>query len=398
MEAQEQEVRKQWDQAFGEIEERVHHLFPQYQTRERAMRYIQGLLSPVERKNAWQLAEAAGEHDPYGVQYLLRKGWWNPDAMRDELMKYACDHFGSPDGVLVVDETGFLKKGTHSAGVQRQYSGTAGRIENCQIGVFAAYVTSKDHVLIDRELYLPREWMGDAQRRTEADIPDERTFLTKPDIAKVMIERSINSGIPFTWVAGDSVYGDNRHLRMWLEDKEKAYVFTVSGKEYVAAGFNQYRVSEILGSLPQDGWVRMSAGNGSKGPRLYDWLLLGINSPEIEGWKRRLLVRRSTHEPYELKAHVVCAPAQTDLSEMVRAAGIRWAVEVSFEDAKQETGLDEYEVRAFTAWYRHITLSMFAYALLGVLKKNARDDFKKNLQVRKGSLAQFKAGRGLPST
>jgi SRSO17 transposase len=398
MEAQEQEVRKQWVQAFEEIEKRVHHLFPQYQTRERAMRYIQGLLSPVERKNAWQLAEAAGEHDPYGVQYLLCKGWWNPDAMRDELMKYVRDHFGAPDGVLVVDETGFLKKGTHSAGVQRQYSGRVGRIENCQIAVFAAYVTSRDHVIIDRELYLPKEWMGDAQRRKEADIPDERKFLTKPELARMMIERSMSSGVPFTWVAGDSVYGDNRHLRMWLEDKEKAYVFAVSGKEYVPVGYNQYRVSEILDSLPQDGWVRMSAGDGSKGPRFYDWLLLEINPPETEGWKRWLLVRRSVHDPQELKAHVVCAPARTDLSEMVRVAGIRWAIEVSFEDAKQECGLDEYEVRSFSAWYRHITLSMFAYALLGVLKKNARDDFKKNLRVRKGSLAQFKAGRGLPST
>lgn len=387
---------KQWPQAFEEIENRIHHLFAQYQSRERAMQYIKGLLSPVERKNSWQLAEAAGEKDPYRIQYLLGKADWDVDAMRDDLIRYVGDHVHD-DAVLVVDETGFLKKGTHSAGVARQYSGTAGRIENSQIGVFAAYVTEKDHILIDRELYLPREWTEDEKRRSSAGIPPERKFFSKPKLAKEMIERILSSGLAFKWAAGDSVYGDDRSLRIWLEEKGKAYVFAVSGKEYVFAGFNQYRVSDILASLPKKGWVRMSAGDGSKGPRMYDWLLLETNSPLRKGWKRWLLVRRSVHDPQDLKAHVACAPAKTELSELVRVAGIRWAIEVSFEDAKQETGLDEYEVRSFTGWYRHITLSMFAYALLSVLKESAREAVKKNHPVRKGSLARFKAQRGLLS-
>jgi len=393
----ERRTMKQWPQAFEEIENRIHHLFAQYQSRERAIQYIKGLLSPVERKNSWQLAEAAGEKDPYKIQYLLGRADWDPDIMRDDLIRYVGDHVQDSEAVIVVDETGFLKKGTHSAGVARQYSGTAGRIENSQIGVFAAYVTGGDHILIDRELYLPKEWVEDGKRRSSAGIPPERKFLSKPKLAKVMIERIISCGLAFKWAAGDSVYGDDRGLRIWLEEKGKAYVFAVSGKEYVDAGFHQYRVSDILASLPKKGWVRMSAGDGSKGPRLYDWLLLEINSPLRKGWKRWLLVRRNVNDPQDLRAHVACAPAKTELSELVRIAGIRWAIEVSFEDAKQETGLDEYEVRSFTGWYRHITLSMFAYALLSVLKGSAREAVKKNRQIRKGSLARFKAQRGLLS-
>lgn len=397
MEEKEQRTIKQWPKAFDEIENRIDHVFAQYQSRERAIQYIKGLLSPVERKNSWQLAEAAGEKDPYKIQYLLGRADWDPDAMRDDLIRYVHDHVPDSEAVLVVDETGFLKKGTHSAGVARQYSGTAGRIENSQIGVFAAYVTERDHILIDRELYLPKEWIEDAKRRSSAGIPPERKFFSKPKLAKEMIERIISSGLAFKWAAGDSVYGDDRGLRMWLEEKGKAYVFAVSGKEYIDAGFHQYRVSDVLASLPKEGWVRMSAGDGSKGPRMYDWLLREINSPLRKGWKRWLLVRRSVNDPQELRAHVACAPAKTELSELVRIAGIRWAIEVSFEDAKQETGLDQYEVRSFTGWYRHITLSMFAYALLNVLKGNAREAVKKSRLVRKGSLARFKEKRGLLS-
>lgn len=394
---EERRTMKQWTQAFEEIEGRIHHLFAQYQSRERAIQYIKGLLSLVERKNSWQLAEAAGEKDPYKIQYLLGRADWDPDDMRDDLIKYAHDHVQDAEAVLVVDETGFLKKGTHSAGVARQYSGTAGRIENSQIGVFAAYVTKRDHILIDRELYLPKEWVEDGKRRSSAGIPPESKFFSKPKLAKVMIERILSSGLAFKWATGDSVYGDDRGLRIWLEEKGKAYVFAVSGKEYIDAGFHQYRVSDVLASLPRKGWVRMSAGDGSKGPRVYDWLLMEINPPLRKGWKRWLLVRRSVNGHRELKAHVACAPANTELSELVRIAGIRWAIEVSIEDAKQETGLDEYEVRSFTGWYRHITLSMFAYVLLSVLKGTAREAFKKNQQIRKGSLARFKAQRGLLS-
>lgn len=332
---EERRTMKQWPQAFEEIESRINNVFAQYQSRERAMQYIKGLLSSVERKNSWQLAEAAGEKDPYKIQYLLGRADWDPDAMRDDLIRYVGDHVQDSEAVLVVDETGFLKKGTHSAGVARQYSGTAGRIENCQIGVFAAYVTAHEHILIDRELYLPKEWMEDAGRRKEAGIPPERKFFSKPKLAKVMMERILCSGLAFKWATGDSVYGDDRGLRIWLEEKGKAYVFAVSGKEYVTAGFNQYRVSDVLASLPGEGWVRMSAGDGAKGPRMYDWLLMEINPSLRKGWKRWLLVRRSVNDPQDLKAHVACAPTKTGLSELARVAGIRWSIEVSFEDAKQ---------------------------------------------------------------
>ncbi len=299
----------------------------------------------------------------------------------------------------MVDETGFLKKGRHSAGVARQYSGTAGRVENCQIGVFLAYVSSKGHTLIDRELYLPREWTNDPQRCVDAGIPEDRSFATKPALARQMLERAFQAGVLAAWITGDSVYGDDRRLRLWLEEQEQAYVLTVSGKEYVWMGFKQHRVKELLTALPEDAWIRLSAGDGAKGLRWYDWQVLPLNTPLQADWRRWLLVRRKLDDPTELTAFVVFAPQGTPLESMVRVAGSRWAIEVSLEAAKGEVGLDHYEVRSWTGWYRHITLAMWTHALLTVLRADADQVPKKGdfLPATTNSLAAFKRSRGLSS-
>ena len=228
-------------------------------------------------------------------------------------------------------KTGFLKKGRHSAGVARQYSGTAGRVENCQIGVFLAYVSAQGHTLIDRELYLPRERTDDPQRCIQAGIPDDRSFATKPALARQMLERAFAAGVLAAWVTGDSIYGDDRRLRVWLEEREQAYVLAVSGKEYVWIGFRQHPVKELLSALPEEAWARLSAGDGAKGPRWYDWQLLPLNAPLQEGWRRWLLVRRKLDDPAELTAFVAFAPQSTPLESMVRVAGGRWAIEVTLE-------------------------------------------------------------------
>jgi SRSO17 transposase len=392
----------QGGQAYlADIARRLAPYFERVEPRQRAIAYLQGLLSPVERKNSWQLAEVNGDATPYGLQHLLRRALWDADAVRDVLQRYVAEHLGEPDAVLVVDETGFLKKGRHSAGVARQYSGTAGRIENCQIGVFVAYASCHGQVLLDRELYLPEAWPKDPARCRHAGIPEGRRFATKPQLARQMLARAFTAGIPVHWVTGDSVYGDDRRLRMWLESCPQAYVLAVSGKEYVWLDWQQRQVKTILAALSEEGWTRLSAGDGSKGPRWYDWRWLPLADPMEVDWRRWLLVRRSISEPSELRAYVVFTPQNTVLADVVRVAGTRWAVESCFEAAKGEVGLDDYEVRSWTGWYRHITLAMWALALLTVLRAGALavEALKKSLPPTgaQGSLAVFKAQRGLAS-
>ena len=266
---------------------------------------------------------------------------------------------------------GFLKKGRHSAGVARQYSGTAGRIENCQIGVFLGYASRLGQALLDRELYLPKEWTDDPARCQQAGIPADRRFATKPQLAQHMLQRALAAGVPGRWVTGDSVYGNDRRLRLWLEAQPWAYVLAVSGQEYVWLGWQQRQVKTLLAALPEDSWTRLSAGDGAKGPRWYDWQWLPLADPVDPQWRRWLLVRRSMSTPKELTAYVVFAPQATALEEVVRVAGSRWTIESGFEAAKGEVGLDDYEVRSWTGWYRHITLVMWAYALLTVLRAGA---------------------------
>jgi SRSO17 transposase len=386
---------------LADIERRLAPYFERAEPRQRTLAYLRGLLSAVERKNSWQLAEMSGDTTPYGFQHLLRRALWDPDAVRDELGTYVVQHLGAPNAVLVIDETGFLKKGEHSAGVARQYSGTAGRIENCQIGVFLAYASRLGHTLLDRELYLPKAWPDDHARCRQAGIPEGRRFATKPQLAQLMLARAFAARVPAQWVTGDSVYGDDRRLRLWLEARPQAYVLAVSGKEYVWLGWRQRRVKAVLAALPAEGWMRLSAGDGAKGPRWYDWCWLPLAEPLEPGWRRWLLVRRAVSAPQELQGYVVFAPQDTALAEAVRVAGMRWAVENCFEAAKSEVGLDHYEVRSWTGWYRHITLAMWALALLAVMRAGAIavEAFQKNLlpAPEQSSLAAFKASRGLPS-
>lgn len=384
-----------------DIERRLGPHFARAEPRQRALAYLQGLLSPAERKNSWQLAEVSGAATPYGFQHLLGRADWEADAVRDELRRYLIQHLRDPAAVLVIDETGFVKKGHHSAGVARQYSGTAGRIENCQIGVFLAYASSLGHTLLERELYLPKEWTEDPARCRQAGIPEDRRFATKPQLARQMLARTFAAGVPAKWVTGDSVYGDDRRLRMWLESCPQAYVLAVSGKEYVWLDWRQRQIKTILASLPEDGWTRLSAGDGTKGLRWYDWRWLPLADPLPPDWRRWLLIRRSVSAPKDRAAYVVYASQDTRLEDVVGVAGARWTVESSFEAAKGEVGLDHYEVRSWTGWYRHITLAMWALALLTVLRAGALavEAFKKSLLSSQegSSLAAFRVNRGLPS-
>src|ERR687886_1884320 len=254
-----------WTAAVAEVERRLAPFFARAEARQQALAYLRGLLSPVERKNSWQLAEVVGATNPYGLQHLLGRADWDADAVRDELHRYVTAYFGDADAVVVIDETGFLKKGRMSAGVARQYSGTAGRIENVQIGVFLTYASRHGPTLLDRELYLPKEWTDDRERCEQAGIPRTRTLQTKPALAQQMLERVMEAKLPFRWVTGDSIYGDDRRLRRWLEEHEQAYVLAVSGKEYVWMGWRQQQVKTLLAQLPEEGWERLSAGAGAKG-------------------------------------------------------------------------------------------------------------------------------------
>jgi SRSO17 transposase len=386
---------------IAEVEHRLSPYFARAEPRQRALTYLLGLLSPIERKNSWQLAEVSGETTPYGFQHLLRRADWHADAVCGELRTYIVQHLGDSRAVLVIDETGFLKKGQHSAGVARQYSGTAGRIENCQIGVFLAYASQHGHALLDRELYLPKEWLADPARCQHAGVPEHRRFATKPQLAQQMLQRVLEAGMPVQWVTGDSVYGDDRRLRMWLEARPQAYVLAVSGKEYVWLGWQQRQVKTVLAALPEEGWTRLSAGDGAKGPRWYDWRWLPLADPMEAEWRRWLLVRRSISEPTELRAYVVFAPQGTALAEVAGVAGTRWTIESCFEAAKAEVGLDHYEVRSWGGWYRHMTLAMWALALLSALRAGAlaAETLKKSLAPigNQSSLAAFKAQRGLAS-
>src|SRR5215212_6876263 len=250
----------QWAEGLDVVVGRIAPRFGRTEPRRRAAAYLRGLLAPVERKNGWQRAEAVGDHSPDGMQDFLSRTHWDADAVRDDLQTYVVQHLGDPEAVLVLDETGFLKKGTHSAGVARQYSGTAGRIENCQIGVFLAYASCQGHTLLDRELYLPQEWTDDRERCRRAGIPEERTFATKPALAQQMLERAFEAGVVLAWVTADSVYGDTRTLRAWLEQREQAYVLAVSGKETVWLNHTQQQIKTLLAELPPEGWERLSAG------------------------------------------------------------------------------------------------------------------------------------------
>ena len=385
-----------WTDEFAGVVARIGPRFARSEARAHAAAYLRGLLGRVERKNSWQLAEAAGDAAPYGLQQFLYRAVWDPDAVRDDLRDYVVEHLGDPQGILVVDETGFLKKGDKSAGVQPQYSGAAGRTANAQIGVFLTYAGPRGHTFLDRALYLPAGWTDDRERCRAAGIPDDVAFATKPAQAQAMLERALGAGVPAAWVTADSVYGDVKYLRVWLEARPIGYVLAVSGKDTVVGpDWHQRRISTYLADPPTEGWQRLSAGDGAKGPRWYDWLRLPLIAPLVDGWERWVLLRRSVADPTEITAYVCFAPAGSTLADLVRVAGTRWTVEICFEAAKQEVGLDEYEVRSWTGWHRHITLACLAHAFLAVVRAHGVDPLS---DTKKGdrpsvSLAQFRASR-----
>jgi SRSO17 transposase len=322
----------------------------------------------VERKNGWQLAELLGEPTPDGVQHLLARAEWDAEAVRDELIRYVSDTLGHPDGVLVVDETGFLKKGSKSAGVARQYSGTAGRIENCQIGVFLGYATPRGRALLDRALYSPKEWTDDRKRCREAAVPRDVRFATKLVLARRLIERALAAGVAARWVTADSIYGSDYAFRSALEERGLGYVVGVRTDFTVRIGVRQYRAKTLLATVPSAAWHRLSCGAGAKGPRLYDWAVTLTNSLEPHQYARWLLIRRSVSDPSEVAYFACGGPPETSLEDFVRIAGLRWSIEECFELAKGDCGLDEYEVRSWTGWHRHTVLSLFALAVVAVIR------------------------------
>ena len=361
-----------WRGALDRLKAKLGALFVRAEPRRQAGLYLEGLLSATQRKNGWQLAEQIGDARPWRTQRVLSHVLWDADAARDVCRDDVLQHLGTRDGVLIVDETGFLKKGAHSAGVARQYSGTAGRIENAQIGVFLAYASDQGQALIDRELYLPEAWCGDARRRAEAAIPEEATFATKPALARRMIGRVLDAGLSCAWVLGDEVYGSDRQLRLALERRAQPFVLAIRSNETLWAVLDerlaQQAASRLAAALPAEAWQRLSAGAGSKGERLYDWARLRLTRRQPPPWEHWLLVRRGCKDPKDLAYYLVFGPAETTLATLARVAGRRWAIEACFEVAKQEVGLADYEIRSWHGWYRHITLAMLALSFLAGMR------------------------------
>lgn len=352
-----------WLDRFDDMFARV--VAPAFFRREprlRAEAYLLGLVAGLERANGWTIAEFAGDKTPLGMQRLLNQAVWDQDAVRDRLVRYVAAEVGDPSGILIADETGFLKSGRLSAGVQRQYTGTAGKITNCQVGVFLAYAVpaAGARVLVDRDLYVPQSWTSDRDRCGEAGIGADVGFATKPQLARKMVERVRDLGLPFSWFTADEAYGDNGKLREWLEETGIAYVVAVARDTMVPAGARRViRADRLAARVPGQGWQRMSCGSGSKGERLFDWAI----APAGQG--RHLLVRRSPGSG-ELAFYLCWSPRTATLSDLVRVAGARWAIEECFQAAKNETALDHYQVRKHVAWYRHVTLALAAQAWLAV--------------------------------
>jgi SRSO17 transposase len=372
---------REWGRELDAVARRIGARFARSETRDRVRAYLVGLLGPIRRKNSWQVAEQIGDADPYGVQYLMGRSEWDPDAVRDDLRGYVVEALGDPDSVLILDETGFLKKGTKSAGVARQYTGTAGRVENAQVGVFLAYASRHGTAFLDRALYLPKEWTDDPKRCGRAGIPEGTAFATKPALAKAMLGRAFAAGVPAAWVTGDEVYGGDGGLRRWLEGERRPYVLAVRANQYVWAGFRQATVAAPAGALPKRSWHKITIAAGSKGPRRYARAWLVINSDLGPRWRRWLLVRRGLDDPEDLAYYIAAGPRRTTLTRLAVTAGARWSIEGGFESAKQEAGLADYEVRSWTGWYRHVTLCLLAVAVLAAVRKLADGPPKKSRRM-----------------
>ncbi|MGQ0840009.1 IS701 family transposase [Actinokineospora sp.] len=350
---------------------RVAGRFGRVEPRRWARSFVLGLLSDLPRKNCWTIAEHAGDATPDGMQHLLSRAVWDADEVRDDVRDVAVERLGDVEAMLVVDETGDVKKGECTVGVQRQYTGTAGRIENARVGVFLTYTTKAGHTLIDREFYLPRSWTDDTDRCAGAGVPEDTRFATKPALASRMILRALDGGVPAAWVAGDEVYGGNPTLRGDLEKRQVGYVLAVACAHHVSTATGTQRADELLARLPKRAWQRLSAGKGVKGHRFYDWAWIGITSDSEHPGNRWLLIRRNRRTG-ELAYYRCYAPGPVPLATLVRVAGRRWTIEESFQTGKGQTGLDEHQVRCWTSWYRWTTLVLLAHAFLAITTVAAR--------------------------
>lgn len=379
-EAPEQTVFNQGEDSLDELHGRIEHHFRRPEVKQRVRRYFAGLLSQVQRKNGWQMAEEMGEAAPHGAQRILNGSRWDAHALRDDLRGYVVEHLGDEQsGVLILDETGFLKKGERSVGVAAQYTGTAGKRENAQVGVFLCYASDEGAAFIDRELYLPAEWTDDRQRLRKAGVPEEVSFATKGELARQMLGRAFDAEVPARWVVGDTVYGMSRGLRGWLEQRGCPYVLAVTATKGAYREGHHRQVRKIARDLPQEEWFRASAGEGSKGERLYDWACVALPAAEAnfaggQVTGRWLLVRRQIDDPRELAYFLCYGPAQTTARELIAIAGKRWRIEETFEATKSEVGLDEYEIRKWGGWYRHITLCLLAHAYLSAVRSAAEHE------------------------
>jgi len=381
-----------WASSLRDVKGRIRPLFAQERTAVSASLFLDGLLSDERRKTGWMRAEAAGDPGPWRQQTVLGRGRWEANALRDIVREYTLETLADPDAVLVIDETGFLKQGKASCGVARQYTGSAGKITNCQIGVFAAYVSRHGHAFIDRALYLPKAWTDDARKLAAAHVPAGTDFSTKPQLARAMIERAIAAEAPFAWVAADSVYGVG-DVEMALRRAGKGYVLGVTGKHHFRSWDKQPiagTANEIAAELDASVWKRLSAGEGTKGARLHDWAYIELADLEAEAfydgpngtWTRGLLVRRNIADE-DLAFFSTWCPAGTSISTLVQVEGHRWSIEDSFETAKNELGLDHNETRSWHGWHRHVSLVMLAFAMMAAIRHraNATTPPKTNLKV-----------------
>ena len=376
------EELEEWSDDFAAFQARFASLFHRREPREQCARYLRGLLALVGRKNGWQWAEVVGDETPDRTQRLLYQDQWNADEARDILQELVKETFGEGEGIGIVDESGFLKKGTHSVGVKRQYSGTAGKVENCQIGTFLSYATCRGHVFLDRRLYLPEEWSTDQTRRAQAKVPEDVRFQTKPEQAAEMLEHAWGQGIPMRWVVGDEVYGESVPLRDTIRANQRLYVLAVRSDTQVwvrhAPGVTPAgRLSTVATAVarwPESQWQRLVVAEGEKGPRIYDWACQRVleSRDGYFGPPAWLLARRSVSDATEIAYYLAHASTDTPLLTLAQVASSRYTVEQCIEEAKGETGLDEYEVRYWHSWYRHITLSMMAHAWLAFVRAKSQ--------------------------
>ena len=361
-----------WSDVLADLHGRVARRFARAEVRERVRRYLTGLLGRVERKNGWQLAEAIGEPSPRGVQRLLNAAAWDAEGVRDDLRTYVVDHLGErASGVLILDDTGFVKKGSTSCGVARQYTGTVGATANAQVGVFLAYASERGAAFIDRALYLPRAWTDDPDRRGAAGIPPKVRFATKITLAQRMLARAFDAEVPARWVVGDSFYGRSHAFRRWLEECGRAYALMVPKTHAVRYQGQRQTAAKLVTKLPQDVWAEASTGVGVQGERCHRWACLPLSEECPPGMQRWLLVQRGLDDADELAYYLAYGPDRTAEADLLRVCGARWQVEECFAQAKGEVGLDQYEVRTWQAWHRFVTLCLLAHAYLVVLRRAA---------------------------